>query len=64
MNEINHSHEVFGVDRAVIEAAMQRARRERSKALWALVRSVFGGREAGQAEAKLASSQSGTPAHC
>lgn len=33
---------VWGVDRAVVAAAMERARRERSLAFWAMLRAVFG----------------------
>lgn len=33
-----------GVDRAVVEAAMNKARRERSEAVWALLQKLFGRR--------------------
>lgn len=34
----------FGVDRAVVQAAMRRARRERNEVVWALLQKIFGPR--------------------
>ncbi len=40
----NNPFGFHGVDRAVVEAAMRKARRERSEAVWAMLQKIFGRR--------------------
>lgn len=61
-NNIN-GNSIYGIDRDIIEAAMQRGRRERSKAFWALLQAIFGRPEASNDET-LAAGRKGIPAHC
>lgn len=38
----NNPFGIYEVDRAVVEAAMRKARRERSEAVWAMLQKLFG----------------------
>lgn len=38
---------VWGIDPAVVEAAVAKGRRERSEAFWSLLTALFGGRQSG-----------------
>lgn len=64
MNKINHTNDFFGVDRAVVEAAIVRGRQERAEAFRTLLQSIFSRPGTRQPGAKVATNQSGTPAHC
>ena len=64
MSKTPYTSTYFGIDRAVVEAAVQRAHRERSEAFRSLLRSILGSRTAKLPELQQSSSRAGTPAHC
>jgi hypothetical protein len=41
---MDHLQPLYGVDRKLVEAAMRRARKERSEAFWSMMQAVFGRR--------------------
>lgn len=41
---MDHLQPLYGVDRKLVEAAMRRARQERSEAFWSMLQAVFGRR--------------------
>lgn len=64
MSNNNQTNEFFGVDRAVVEAAIVRGRQERAKALRAIVLGLFSRPEASRPDAAAASIQPRAAAHC
>ncbi len=64
MSKTSYNNEFFGVDRSVVAEAIRRGRRERSQALWAILRGIFGRPAVRQPSDTLASHQAGKPVHC
>lgn len=63
MSTHNKSHGIYGIDPAIIEAAIRRGRLERSQAFWAMLQAIFGRPAAKDGDASLASGK-GAHAHC
>lgn len=63
MSNNMHPYGTGGFDPALIEAAMQRGRQERSKAFWSMLQWIFGRPEA-RADDHPVVSNKGAAAHC